>query len=78
MADSSSQSLRRSEDIVVQLDDVEENSGSFVQRSLVGKVLSDKGLNRGAIKTSVQGWGKPKMGESFRTRYKSLSLYFSR
>lgn len=50
MEASSSQSLRVAQDIFIKLDDEEEDNGALVQHSLAGKVLSEKGLNRGAVK----------------------------
>lgn len=48
MEASSSQSLRVAQDIFIKLDDEEEDNGALVQRSLVGKVLSEKRIKQGS------------------------------
>lgn len=67
MEASSSQSLRVAHDIFIKLDDEEEDNGALVQRSLAGKVQSEKGLNRGAVKQA-----------KFRLRFELFLVHLSR
>lgn len=67
MEASSSQSLRVAQDIFIKLDDEEEDNGALVQRSLAGKVLSEKGLNREAVKQA-----------KFRLRFELVLVHLSR
>lgn len=57
---SSSRGGQRLDEFTIQLEEEEEDSNHKAQRTLVGKVLSDKSLNRGAIKSILcKAWGDP-------------------
>lgn len=58
---SGSGSHKRLDDLTIQLEDEEEDANVLqAQRTLVGKVLTDRSLNRGAIKQILsKAWGDP-------------------
>lgn len=50
--------MKRLDDFTIQLDDEDVDNGGLAHISLVGKVLSDKSLNRGAVKNILgKAWG---------------------
>lgn len=60
MEGSSSNIVRRLDEVTISLEEEGEDTCLLVNRALVGKVLSDKGLNRGAVKNILcKAWGDP-------------------
>lgn len=60
MEASGSKATKRLDDFTIQLEEEGNNSVQQAQRTLVGKVLSEKSLNRGAIKHILsKAWGEP-------------------
>lgn len=61
LAASGSRTHKRLDDLTIQLEEEENDTNMLhAQRTLVGKVLSDRSLNRGAIKNILsKAWGDP-------------------